>query len=70
MIVSGRYIKAGQAPRYVAVEIESEDDAARRILPAPPEGWELDQVVNGDHSAGSEPLDAPDAPAPELPAEG
>jgi len=59
--LSGRYVKPGQAPRWVCVEVESENDAAMRVLPEPPEGWKLDAIVRGDHSEGSEPLDAPDA---------
>ena len=59
MKVSGRYTKPGEAPRWVCVEIESEDDAARRILPPAPEGWELEAIVRGDHSEGSDPLEAP-----------
>lgn len=59
-IWSGRYTKAGQPARWVAVEIESEEEAARRVLPPPPEGWALDDVARGDLSEGSSPLDAPD----------
>jgi len=59
MKVSGRYTKPGEAPRWVCVEIESEDDAARRVLPKAPDGWALDAIARGDHSEGSEPLEAP-----------
>jgi hypothetical protein len=55
---SGRFVKAGYEPVWIAAAVESEESAARREIEsdaaaAVSDGWKLEELVRGDHTEGS-----------------